>query len=283
MAKKIIIGVVVLIAVVAAGVFFLYSNIGAIIKAGIEKYGSEATQAQVTVNSVTLSASSGQGSISDLVVGNPKGFSTPHAFELGSISLTVDTGTITKNPVVIKSVVIDGPKVTYEQGTAGGNLQKIQQNVTQYAGGSASAKSSTGTGANPTPSGSSSPPPQSSGAPSAPSSPAPAPAAKADERKLIIDSLDIRGGEVTVAATMLQGRTLKTPLPPLHLTDIGRKEGGATPAEVAQLIITAITDQAQKTAMAELQKNLGGAVQEQLGKAGVGGNVGDQLKGLLGK
>src|SRR5258708_40067121 len=91
-----------------------------------------------------------------------------------------------------------------------------------------------------------SPQPQSSAAPSSPSSPAPA--AKADERKLIIDSLDVRGGEVTVAATVLQGRTLKTTLPPLHLADIGRKEGGATPAEVTQPIIPPLPGQAQTTA-----------------------------------
>lgn len=288
MAKKIVIGLVVLLVVVAGGVYFLYSSLGPIIKAAIEKYGSEATQAKVTVDSVKLSASSGEGSISDLIIANPQGFSTPHAFELGSISLVVDTSTITKNPVVIKQVVIEAPKVTYEQGNSGGNLQKIQQNVMQYAGGSASAKSDTGTGAKSTPAPSASPSPQSPPAQSSSPS-APAPVAKGDERKLIIDSLDVRGGEVTVAATMLQGRTLKTPLPPLHLTDIGRKENGATPAEVTQRIIAALSDQAAKTAMADLQKNLGPAALEQLGKAGVDpskvdtGKVGDQLKGLLGK
>jgi len=273
MAKKIIIGVVVVLVVAAGGLYFLYSNLGSIIKAAIEKYGSEATQAQVTVNSVTLSASSGQGAISGLVIDNPKGFSAPHAFELGSISLTVDTSTITQNPVVIKEVVISGPKVTYEQGNSGGNLQKIQQNVTQYAGGSASAKASPGSsGGSQTPSGSSS---SSSSAAAKP------------ERKLIIDKLDVTGGEVTATATMLQGRTVKTSLPPIHLTDIGRKEGGATPAEITQRIISAISDQASKAAVAELQKsfgNVGGAVQDQLNKAGSGaGGVGDQLKGLLGK
>jgi len=274
MVKKIIIGVVVVLVVAAGGLYFLYSNLGSIIKAAIEKYGSEATQAQVTVNSVTLSATSGQGAITGLVIGNPQGFSAPRSFELGSVSLTVDTSTITQNPVVIKEVVITGPKVTYEQGNSGGNLQKIQQNVMQYAGGSATAKASPGSSG-----GNQTPPPSSSSSSSGG-------AAKA-ERKLIIDKLDVTGGEVTATATMLQGRTVKTSLPAIHLTDIGRKEGGATPAEVTQRIISAISDQAAKAAVAELQKsfgNVGGAVQDQLNKAGSGaGGAADRLKGLLGK
>src|SRR5258708_36372890 len=120
-----------------------------------------------------------------------------------------------------------------------------------------------------------SPQPQSSAAPSSPSSPAPA--AKADERKLIIDSLDVRGGEVTVAATVLQGRTLKTTLPPLHLADIGRKEGGATPAEATELIITAITDQAQKTAPADLRSEQRRITAERAGNTGVGGSARQHL------
>lgn len=293
MAKKIIIAVVAVLIVIGVGLFFLYSNLGSILKAAIEKYGTEATQANVSVNAVTLSATSGQGTISGLVVDNPKGFTTPHAFELGSISLTVDTSTITQNPVDIKAIVIDAPQVTYEQGANGGNLQTLQKNVTQYAGGTPSARSST-TGASTPPTGNAASPPSSpSPSSSAPASPSPAPsssAAAAPARKLIIDKLDIREGEVTIATSLLptsqlQGQTLKARLPEIHLTDIGKKEGGATPAEVAQIIVAALSEQAAKVAAAELQKSLGNmggaAVQERLQKAAPG--VGDQLKGLLGK
>jgi hypothetical protein len=270
MAKKIIIAVVAVVIVIGVGLYFLYSNIGPIIKAAIEKYGSEATQSQVSVKSVTLSASSGQGTITGVIVDNPKGFTAPRAFELGSIALTVDTGTITRNPIEIKSVEIQAPRVTYEQGTSGNNLQTLQKNVQQYAGGSPSAR---------TPSGGSKPPTGNAASPSPASTSAAQP-----ERKLIIDRLDVVNGEVTVTATLLQGRTLKTKLPDIHLTDIGKKEGGATPAQVAQLVVAAISEQAAKAGAAELQKslgNIGGAAQEQLQKVAPG--VGDQLKGLLGK
>ncbi len=247
MIKKIAIAVVAVIIVAAVGLYFLYSNLGSIVKAAIEKYGSQATQAQVTVDSVKLSASDGQGTISGLVVGNPAGFSSAHAFELGSISMTVDITTLTKDPVVIKQIVISAPRVTYEQGAGGSNLQKLQDNVAQFAGSSKSG------------------------------------GADKSERKIVISDLTIRDGQVSVVAPVLKDRTLSAPLPTIHMTDIG-KGGGATPAEVAQRVVGAISSEAAKVGVSTLQKSLGnlpGAVQQQMQDAAPG--VGGQLKGLLGK
>jgi len=282
MLKKILIAVVVLVAIAAGAIYLLYSNLGPILKAAIEKYGSAATQSQVKVDSVTLSASSGQGTITGLVVDNPKGFSTPHAMELGSITLAINTSTLTRNPVEVSAVTIVAPHVTYEQGDGGGNLQKLQQNVTQYAGGSASAKSPSGQAPKP----GSSPAQPGTGStstpPTGPSAATGAPSQAQAERKLIIDKLDVTEGQVTVAATLLKGRTLTTSLPAIHLTDIGKKEGGATPAEVAQLVISAITEQAAKAATSQLQQVLGGAAGQKLQQLqNKAPDVGTQLKGLL--
>jgi len=273
MAKKIIIGVVVLLIVVAGGAYYLYSNLGPILKAAIEKYGSEATQTKVTVDTVKLSLSDGQGSISGLVVGNPQGFNGPKSIDLGSISLQVDTGTVTQNPVVIKQVVILAPQVMYERSGSGGNLEKIQANVTQYAGADR-AKSG----------GESKPSSGSSGSSGSSSSPSGSSADKKAERKVIIEDLQVRDGKVAISATQLPGRTLSANLPAIQLRDIGKDKGGATPAEVAEKVLGAITSEASKVAVADLQKslgNLGGAVQDQMKNVSPG--VQDQLKGLLGK
>jgi hypothetical protein len=269
MVKKILIAVVVLVVVVAGGLFYLYSNLGSIIKTAIETYGSQATQAKVTVDSVKLSATDGQGSISGLVVGNPPGFNGPQSISLGLVSLTVDTSSIMQNPVIIKQVVIDAPQVSYERSlSGGGNLEKIRENVTSYANAQRGQ-----------PSGGSQP-----SAPSAGSSPAPADGEKKVERKVIINDLSVRNGKVSVSATQLQGRTLSANLPAIQLRDIGKDKGGATPAEVAQAVLGAITNEASKVAVAELQKslgNIGGAVQERLQNVNPGGAA-DQLRGILG-
>jgi hypothetical protein len=268
MVKKIIIGVVVLLVVVAGGLFYLYSNLGSYIKAAIETYGSQATQAKVTVDSVKLSATDGQGSISGLVIGNPAGFNGPQSMSLGLVSLTVDTGSITQNPVIIKQVVINAPQVNYERsGLTTGNLEKIRDNVTSYT----NAQRGQPSGGSPQPS----PGPSTGGAP---------PPAEKDARKVIINELSIRDGKVSVSATQLQGRTLSANLPAIQLHDIGKAKGGATPAEVAQAVLGAITNEASKVAVAELQKslgNIGGAVQERLQGVNPGGAA-DQLRGILG-
>lgn len=271
MIKKILIGVVALVVIGGVGVYYLYSNLGGIIKAGVERYGSEATQAKVTVDSVTLSLTSGQGEIKNMVIGNPTGFNGPSAFDLGSISLSVDTASVTQNPVVVREVIISGPRIAYERSlTGGGNLEKIQDNVAKYA--SSVSGGSSGSGSTPS---SSSAPSSSSG----PASPQP-------ERKVIIENLVVRGGQVAISTTQLQGRTVSAALPEIRLRDIGKDKGGATPAEVAQRVIGAIAQESIKVAA----NNLGGLA-DQL-KSGIplpgqgqsgGGNVGDQLKGLFGK
>ncbi len=263
--KKVLIGIavvaVLLVVAVGGGLYYLYSNLDGIVKAAIESYGSDATQAKVSVQDVKLSLTSGEGSISGLVVGNPSGFATPQALSLGNVSVKVDTASVTGTPVVIKEVVVAAPSITYERGTSSGNLETIQQNVTRYAG-LDKAK------------------------------PAEKPAAGGkDEPKFIIENLYVRDGKIAISHTALQGKTLSSGLPTIHLKDIGKDKGGASPAEIADKVLGAITQQAVKIASIDLDKAIGqirGVVDQQLKGVGgavqqqVPGNVGDRLQGILG-
>jgi len=79
-----------LLAVIAIGLYFLFSSLNSIVKAAVEKVGSDATQAQVRLKEVDIQIASGKGVIRGLMVGNPAGFKTEMAFNLGEISLQVD-------------------------------------------------------------------------------------------------------------------------------------------------------------------------------------------------
>ena len=141
--------------------------------------------------------------------------------------------------VVIKEIVIGAPHVTYEVGgDAGSNIDALKENanafMAKHGGGAKGAAGSTDSS-------------DSTGSETAGGDKR---AAK-DEKKLIIENLYIRGGEVSVSATMLEGITLTAPLPDIHLKDIGKQAGGASPAEVANEILTAITD-ASTAAVASL-------------------------------
>jgi hypothetical protein len=283
MLKKILIGVVVLVILAGGGAYFLYSNLGVILKAAIEKYGTEATQAPVSVSSVTLSPTDGAGSIAKLTIGNPPGFTSPKSFEMGELKLAVDIRTLTANPVAIRDVTILAPQITYERGQRGGNLEVIRDNVQKYAA---------------TPEGSK--PPPSSG--SSGSSPAPT-KSEQPEKKVIIENLYVRDAKIIITAPGLPAlgtRTLDATLPTIHLKDIGKDKGGATPAEVASQVLGAIANEASKVAVASLQRslgNIGGAAQEQLQRlapggtggtgettgSGAGGGVGERLRGVLGR
>ena len=103
-------GVVVLL-VVGAIVFFL--KIDTIAKKGLEKYGSEMFGTKMTLASIDISASSGEGSIKDLTIANPQGFSTPHAFMMSEVEMRVEPKSVPTDEVVIDQVVMDNPEIIF--------------------------------------------------------------------------------------------------------------------------------------------------------------------------
>ncbi len=254
-----------LVLVIVVSVVYIFTSLEPLIQEAVEKYGSEVTKAEVKLAKVELDATSGKGSLGGLTVGNPAGFSTPSAFELGMVSVSVDTGTITCDTIVIKEVVIDKPSVTYELGGDGSNIAAIQKNIDDYM----KAHGLAGDGK---------------------------PAAEKPEEegggpKLIIENLYVRGGTVGVSATILQGKSMSADLPDIHLEDIGKEDDGASPAEVAEQVLTSISEGATKAVgdlgigetLDSLKNVLGGAT-EGVGKTVTEGaeSVGKKLKGLLG-
>lgn len=260
MMKKIALGLAVLVILIAGGVYYLFSNLDSLIKMAVESYGSEATQAKVSLGGVKLAVTSGEGALSGLTVGNPKGFNTPEALSLGLVSLKIDPASVQKSPIVIKEIVIERPKITYEHASGGSNLETIQKNAQAYAQKMAGGKSGGGGGSG-------------SGA------------AKdgKEEKKLVIENLYIRDGQISISAAALQGKTLDSKLPTIHLTDIGKSSGGATPAEVADKVLGSITQAASKVAVGDLAKQATEQLKGAAGAVTAPGGAADKLKGLLGK
>jgi uncharacterized protein involved in outer membrane biogenesis len=268
MLKKIAIALVVLVVLIGAAAYFLLSNLDGYIKTAMEKYGTEATQAEVKVGGVKIGLRDGSGQITNVTIANPKGFTAPQAFSLGEVKLVVDPATVTKDVITIKEVLIDKPQVSYEPNLGGsGNLETIQKNVAAYAakmggGGSGSA---------------------SSGAPASSASGA------KPEKKFIIDRVTIQGGQVSIKSPALTqaNQNVYAELPAINLRDIGKAKGGATPAEISNEIIGAISQQAARAGASKLGGLLqGGALGGALGGSGSGstsGGAADQLRGLLGR
>ena len=270
---KIVGGVLAVVVIAIVGVVvFIYSNLDSIVKDAVEEYGPQFTGVSVKLAKVELSPENGQGTLTGLVVGNPKGFQTDSAFKLGSISMNIDISSLTGDTIIIKSIVIDKPDITYEFGDGGSNVDVIGKNVEKAAGG---------------------------------------PGAKKDEKKddgpgkkMIIESLVVSNGQVSVSHPLLKGKKLGSGLPTIRLKDIGKdKKGGATPAEVVDKVMDAIEKQvgasvgglnvdgmvkdltkgvedAAKDAMKNVTGGAGGATK---GVEDATKGAGDSLKKLFGK
>jgi hypothetical protein len=127
------------LAVVVLGTLFLvWSNLDGLVKGAIQSFGSEATKTRVTVSDVKLSLETGKARISGLNVSNLDGFSDPNIFELGMISIKIDTSTLNQNPIVIDEIIISAPSVIYEINKSGtSNVEVLKSNLAQSAGSSA--------------------------------------------------------------------------------------------------------------------------------------------------
>jgi hypothetical protein len=257
------IAVSLLLVIIVAIIFYLLSSLDAIVAGAIEKYGSEATKTSVRVASVEIALKSGEGTINGLRVGNPAGFSAPDIFTLDRVHTRIDTGSVTADPIIIDEITVSAPQVVYEINAAGqSNLKVLQNNLAQASGQGAKepmAEESAGPG-------------------------------------LVIRKLVIERGRIDARVAALGDKELSTPLPRIEMTDIGAKEGGASPAEVATRVTRALLERVgPAVSRLGLDKYLGKGLEEVTGAVGgviektTGDSLGDaakkgtdKLKNLLG-
>lgn len=203
--RVVLIAALLIFGVTTAGVWWLSRNLNDIAKSAIQNYGSAMTQAKVKVAAVQLSPTDGKGSIRDLSVGNPKGFKTAHALQVGKIEVDVDIATVTNSVIVIRRITIEAPDVVYEKGEGLTNFDAILRNISLYIGESAPSGSGSSSG-----------------------------------KKLIVDSLTIRGAKAHASTQLLNGKTVDIDLPDIVLKNIGRAQGGVTPGELGGIVANAI-------------------------------------------
>ena len=206
--------VVLLILAVVAAKFFLDGAV----KRAVETIGPRVTKVDVKLESVKLSLLSGSGGLQGLFVGNPAGFKTPSAITVGSASFALRPRSLLSDKIVIKSIVIEAPEITYEQGLHGNNLGQIRDNL---AG----------------------PPAPNVPEPSKAGKPAEAEAAKAG-KKLEVDEVVVTGAKLHVSVSALGGKSVATSLPDLHLSALGTGPEGITAAELTKQVLQLVLDSA---------------------------------------
>ena len=236
----IVLVVLTIVAVIAAG-FFL----GNIVKAGMETIGPKITQVPIKVDAVKLSLLTGSARVKGLVVGNPEGYKTPQAISVGFASVDVNPFTVLSDKIVIRSVRVEAPEITFEGNPfSGNNLSKIMKNV------NAATKSGGPGSTNAT--------------------------AKADNKpgqKIEVDDFLITGAKVHVSLSGMGGKEMTLPLPDIHFTNLGKGSAGITAADLTRRVLDAITTatiKAVANATADIGKSaqaVGKDIGKSLGKA----------------
>ena len=208
------------------------------------------TKATVKLDGVSLSFLSGSGKIRGLLVGNPEGFTTLSSIKVGTASLALQPGSLFSDKVVIKSILVEGPEITYETNLKQSNLGKLVSNLQEATGGAQSSRSTA----------------QPPGAGKEPSSQA----AKKASKKLQVDDFLVTGGKIHVSVTTLGGKSLTVPLPEIHFTDLGKGPEGITAAELTKLALDRVTKEAMKAgadAVTDLSKQASDLVTKEAGQA----------------
>jgi hypothetical protein len=240
-AKKVLIGLAVLLLLAGGGIYLAYNSLDIIVKMALEHYGPQVTGASFKVGEVKLSIRDGRGTLRDIEIGNPAGFSSPRAARLGEIRVAIEPGTLTDPVVLLHELAVISPLITYERARNSTNLDAIQKNIEAYI--------------------------QRSGGPSE-SRPA---EAKKGRRKFIIERLVIHGAKVTMTNPALRGQGLSFDLPDIDLRDVGKRQGGATASEIGNMVTGVIQQRIAQKVVTNI---------DLLRRGGVEGAL-DALKGLL--
>ncbi len=216
--KKIIFGIVlVIIFAVAGGVYYVLNNLDDLVKAAIEKYGSEATQTSVRVDSVKINLTEGAGGISGLTIANPGGFDVPNAFSLGKVRIGINLQSLQEEPYIIDEITVLAPQVFVEINKDNKtNLNEIKNNLMAGMPDKSTAKTEVA----PVESGSKQP-------------------------RLIIRRITFSDGTIQARMAALNDKEYQLKLPSLNMTNLGGNKG-ASPSELASEILTRLTDLASE-------------------------------------
>ena len=226
--KKWLIALAALIVLLAAGVTILFFSLNSIVEKAVNTEGPKITGTSVHLDKADISLFSGNGVFRGFSVGNPAGFSG-HAATVGAVAVDLDTSTVFKDVVVIRRIAVANPELVYERRRTTTNFDVILKNIQDYADSHDEGAASSG-----------------------------GETKKDDEKstkKVIIDELIIRNARATLSVPMLK-LSVQVPLPEIRLTDIGRKESGASFARTALVVVKEVSRTLAEATAAQT-KNIG--------------------------
>jgi len=240
---KILVGIVIaVVALLLVVVLTLPLTIGPIVKTAASVGGPKALGVSVSVGDVKLSPLSGSLVISQVKVGNPKGYSEKDAFAVDKVEVGLNIKSLLSDTILIKKIQIDAPAISFESKDGKSNFDTMLSNAKKSSEEEKTKKSTE----------------------------------KKAGKKVVIEVFSLNNGKVSYASALTMGKALTIPLPSVTVHDIGKKSGGTSfvdaLTEVMNGILGGVTEAVTGAAGAagDLLKGLGGSASNTL-KGATGG------------
>ncbi|MDD4102585.1 MAG: AsmA family protein [Kiritimatiellae bacterium] len=246
---KVLVGLVVVVVVLlVAAVLTLPLTIGPIVKTAASVGGPKALGVPVSVGDVKLNPMAGNLVISQVKVGNPKGYSEKDAFAVDKIEVGLKMSSLMGDTLVIRKIQIDAPAISFESKDGKSNFDAMMANA-KKASEEEKQKS---------------------------------PKEKKEGKKVVIEEFSLNDAKLSFSSGLTMGKALTVPVPSVTVRDIGKSSGGASAADAMTEVLNGILGALSKAvtgaagAAGDLLKGAGGAA----GDAAKGAT--EALKGVTG-
>ncbi len=236
MKKKLLVIAFILLVLVIGAVVVIGFNLDKIVKTAVVTVAPTITKTTVTLDSVSLSLLTGSASFNGLVIGNPDGYKMPFVISVGKAAASLSPGSLLSDKIIIHSVEVRAPEITFEGNPLGANnLKQLLANLSGPVDTNATQTAA------------------ASGKPA---------------KKLQVDDFLITGAKVHASITGLDSftslagistNTFTLTIPDIHLTNLGQGPDGITGTELAKTVLNQISAAAIKSVADYAKTNLSGA------------------------
>ncbi|MSU68707.1 MAG: hypothetical protein EXS40_09070 [Opitutaceae bacterium] len=242
--KTLLIVLGVLAALGVAAVISLQLFLGSAVTAGVNHFAPKLTQTSVVLQGASISPLTGSGTLTGLVIGNPKGWGETPLCTLGKVHLNVAPFSLLSDRILINEIVVDAPEINYETKIIASNVADLLKSVDATLGGGNKALTATTKDGKPI---------------------------KVEVKKFRLTNARVRLGA--------DGAGLTIPMSDMELHDLGTAEGGLTPEQLTSAIVKQVAGNvvaATVKAGGDIGKTGGAAAAEGAKKAV------ESIKGLFG-
>jgi len=208
MKKTLFITAAVIAAALIAAAALVINRLDTIITKAINAYGPGITGTEVRIDDVRVSFLSGEATVTNFLLGNPRGYRSAHAATAASISVDLEIGSLLQDTIVVKRIEVVQPDIICEKRGGTDNFKVIARHAEQKAKEAGMAGGATGK--------------------------------EKPGKKLLIREFVVKGGRVTLYTPDLPSGTASAAIPDMHLRKVGGD--GAEPSAVFSRILAALYD-----------------------------------------